>query len=136
MVTSEYFPIEGLSVGFEVIEAVWLFKVTAEKIDVLVHPESIVHSLVEFIDGSIIAQLGTPDMCLPIQYALTFPRRVKGIAPGLKLDEIKNLTFEKPTLKPSGHSNWAFRSPRNLEPRPRFLMPQMKLPSSNFSMEE
>jgi 1-deoxy-D-xylulose-5-phosphate reductoisomerase len=85
--------------ALEVIEAVWLFKVTSEKIDVLVHPESIVHSLVEFIDGSIIAQLGTPDMCLPIQYALTFPKRVKGIAPGLKLDEIKSLTFEKPDLK-------------------------------------
>lgn len=85
--------------ALEIIEAVWLFNLTVDKIDVLIHPESIVHSLVEFIDGSIIAQLGTPDMCLPIQYALTFPKRLKGIAPGLKLDEIKKLTFEKPDLK-------------------------------------
>jgi 1-deoxy-D-xylulose-5-phosphate reductoisomerase len=85
--------------ALEIIEAVWLFNVTTDKIDVLVHPESIVHSLVEFIDGSVIAQLGTPDMCLPIQYALTFPKRLKGIAAGLKLDEIRKLTFEKPDLK-------------------------------------
>ena len=85
--------------ALEIIEATWLFNLTADNIDVLIHPESIVHSLVEFIDGSIIAQLGTPDMCLPIQYALTFPKRFKGIAPGLKLEEIKKLTFEKPNLK-------------------------------------
>jgi len=85
--------------ALEIIEAVWLFNVPTEKIDILIHPESIVHSLVEFIDGSVIAQLSTPDMCLPIQYALTFPKRLKGIAQGLKLDEIEKLTFEKPDLK-------------------------------------
>jgi len=85
--------------AFEVIEAHWLFDMPAEKIDVLIHPESIVHSLVEFIDGSMIAQLGEPDMCLPIQYALTYPQRVAGITKPLRLEEIGNLTFEKPNLE-------------------------------------
>ncbi|MBN2182904.1 MAG: 1-deoxy-D-xylulose-5-phosphate reductoisomerase [Sedimentisphaerales bacterium] len=85
--------------AFEVIEAHWLFDMPTEKIDVLIHPESIVHSLVEFVDGSIIAQLGEPDMCLPIQYALTYPRRVAGIARPLRLDKIGSLRFEKPNLE-------------------------------------
>jgi len=82
--------------ALEVIEARWLFDVPVEKIEVLIHPESIVHSLVEFIDGSLIAQLGSPDMCLPIQYALTYPARVAGIAKQLRLEEVGTLTFEKP----------------------------------------
>ena len=85
--------------ALEVIEARWLFDIDAEKISVLVHPESIVHSLVEFVDGSVIAQMSSPDMCLPIQYALTYPRRVKGITPHLRLDELGRLTFEKPDMK-------------------------------------
>ena len=85
--------------ALEVIEAVWLFNIGVDKISVLIHPESIVHSLVEFVDGSVIAQLGTPDMALPIQYALTYPKRLKGIAEHLKLDELDKLTFEKPNLK-------------------------------------
>ena len=85
--------------AFEVIEARWLFDMPTEKIDVLIHPESIIHSLVEFVDGSVIAQLGKPDMCLPIQYALTYPKRVEGIAKPLRLDEIGNLTFEKPNMQ-------------------------------------
>ncbi len=82
--------------ALEIIEARWLFDIPVEKIDVLIHPESIVHSLVEFIDGSVVAQLGTPDMCLPIQYALTYPHRVAGIAKHLRLEETGTLTFEKP----------------------------------------
>jgi 1-deoxy-D-xylulose-5-phosphate reductoisomerase len=82
--------------AFEVIEARWLFDMPSEKIEVLIHPESIVHSLVEFIDGSIIAQLGQPDMCLPIQYALTYPARVAGITKPLRLEQVGRLTFEKP----------------------------------------
>ncbi|MHC4084395.1 MAG: 1-deoxy-D-xylulose-5-phosphate reductoisomerase [Planctomycetota bacterium] len=88
--------------AFEVIEARWLFDMPVEKIEVLVHPESIVHSLVEFVDGSVIAQLGLPDMCLPIQYALTYPERVEGITKGLRLEEIGQLTFEKPDLEKFG----------------------------------
>ena len=85
--------------ALEVIEARWLFDIDAEKIDVLVHPESIVHSLVEFVDGSVIAQMSSPDMCLPIQYALTYPRRIKGVTPHLRLDKLGVLTFEKPDMK-------------------------------------
>jgi 1-deoxy-D-xylulose-5-phosphate reductoisomerase len=82
--------------ALEIIEAHWLFDTPVEKIEVLIHPESIVHSLVEFVDGSVIAQLGEPDMCLPIQYALTYPSRVAGIAPRLRLEDMGKLTFEKP----------------------------------------
>lgn len=82
--------------ALEVIEARWLFDVSVEKIEVLIHPESIVHSLVEFVDGSVVAQLGEPDMCLPIQYALTYPKRVPGIAKPLRLEEIAELHFERP----------------------------------------
>ncbi len=85
--------------AFEIIEARWLFDIPVEKIEVLIHPESIVHSIVEFVDGSMIAQLGEPDMCLPIQYALTYPARVAGIAGGLRLEEVGKLTFEKPNLQ-------------------------------------
>ena len=85
--------------AFEIIEARWLFDIPVEKIEVLIHPESIVHSIVEFVDGSMIAQLGEPDMCLPIQYALTYPARVAGIARALRLEEIGKLTFEKPNLQ-------------------------------------
>jgi len=85
--------------ALEIIEARWLFDMPAEKIDVLIHPQSIVHSLVEFVDGSVIAQLGTPDMCLPIQYALTYPQRVAGISKHLRLDELGKLTFERPNVK-------------------------------------
>lgn len=82
--------------ALEVIEARWLFDIPVEKIEVLVHPESIVHSLVEFVDGSVVAQLGLPDMCLPIQYALTYPVRVAGIAKRLRLEEVERLSFERP----------------------------------------
>jgi len=85
--------------ALEIIEAKWLFDVPVEKIEVLVHPESIVHSMVEFVDGSIISQMSEPDMCLPIQYALTFPKRVKGITNRLRLEEIGSLTFEKPDME-------------------------------------
>lgn len=85
--------------AFEVIAARWLFDMPVEKIDVLVHPESIVHSLVEFVDGSLIAQLGNPDMRLPIQYALTYPSRVPGICEPLRLEEVGTLTFESPNLE-------------------------------------
>ncbi|MDR1113922.1 MAG: 1-deoxy-D-xylulose-5-phosphate reductoisomerase [Candidatus Margulisbacteria bacterium] len=85
--------------GLEVIEAHWLFGVPYAQIEVLLHPQSIVHSLVEYRDGSVLAQLGLPDMRLPIQYALTYPRRVAGAVPKLDLLEIKNLTFQAPDLQ-------------------------------------
>lgn len=84
--------------GFEVIEAKWLFGVPVEKIQVLVHPQSIVHSAVQFTDGAIKAQLGAPDMRLPIQYALSFPERLASEFPRVDLFALKDLTFEEPDL--------------------------------------
>lgn len=85
--------------GFEVIEAKWLFGVPVEKVQVLVHPQSIIHSAVQFTDGAIKAQLGAPDMRLPIQYALSFPERLKSDFPRADLFALKDLTFEEPDLK-------------------------------------
>ncbi|MBO4715070.1 MAG: 1-deoxy-D-xylulose-5-phosphate reductoisomerase [Verrucomicrobia bacterium] len=82
--------------GLEMIEARWLFNMGIEKVSVLVHPQSIVHSMVEFVDGSILAQLSTPDMCLPIQYALTWPERVQSTRVQTDFAAIGTLTFENP----------------------------------------
>ena len=85
--------------GFEVIEARWLFDIPVEKIQVLVHPQSVVHSAVQFVDGSVKAQLGTPDMRMPIQYALTYPERWQSDVPRLDLFATQSLTFEEPDLQ-------------------------------------
>lgn len=85
--------------GFEVIEARWLFDMPLEKIQVLVHPQSVVHSAVQFVDGSVIAQMGTPDMRLPIQYALTYPERWQSNVPRLDLFSVNSLTFEAPDIQ-------------------------------------
>jgi 1-deoxy-D-xylulose-5-phosphate reductoisomerase len=82
--------------GLEVIEARWLFGLTPAQIDVLVHPQSIVHSLVEFIDGTVLAQLGVTDMRLPIQYALSYPERWPGAIPGMDFTRALKLDFEPP----------------------------------------
>ncbi len=84
--------------GLEVIEARWLFNVTPDRIKVLVHPQSIVHSLVEYTDGSVVAQLGMPDMKGPIAYALSFPERLPDVSPPLDLASRGTLTFEEPDL--------------------------------------
>ena len=85
--------------GLEIIEAHWLFGLPYEQIEVLVHPESVVHSLVEFVDGGLIAQLGLPDMRVPIQYALTYPDRMKLSTHRLNLAEIGALHFEQPDVE-------------------------------------
>ena len=85
--------------GFEVIEARWLFDIPVDKIQVLVHPQSVVHSAVQFVDGSVKAQLGTPDMRMPIQYALTYPERWMSDVPRLDLFATQSLTFEEPDFK-------------------------------------
>ena len=85
--------------GLEVIEAKWLFGMPLEKIDVLVHPQSVIHSMVQFEDGSVKAQLGVPDMRLPIQYALTYPLRLPLPYPRLDFNKYSNLTFETPDRK-------------------------------------
>jgi 1-deoxy-D-xylulose-5-phosphate reductoisomerase len=82
--------------ALEIIEAHWLFNLPAEKIEVVIHPQSIVHSMIEFVDGSVIAQLGTPDMRTPIQYALTHPERLNGCSSRLEWSKIKEMTFEIP----------------------------------------
>jgi 1-deoxy-D-xylulose-5-phosphate reductoisomerase len=85
--------------ALEVIEAHILFELPASQIKVCVHPQSIIHSLVEFVDGSVLAQLGVPDMRLPIAYALTYPRRLPLNSKTLDLGEIARLTFEPPDLE-------------------------------------
>ena len=84
--------------GLEVIEAYWLFNLKYDQIDIIVHPQSIIHSMVEFQDGSIKAQLGLPDMKIPIQYALTYPNHLKSTWENLDFTKINALTFEKPDL--------------------------------------
>jgi len=84
--------------GLEVIEARWLFDLAPERIEVLIHPQSIVHSLVEYLDGSVIAQLSNPDMRVPIANALAYPERAESGAQSLDLASIRNLSFEKPDL--------------------------------------
>lgn len=84
--------------GLEVIEARWLFDVEPERIEVVVHPQSIVHSLVEYQDGSVVAQLGIPDMRIPIAYALTYPERLPLDLPRLTLSQCRDLSFEQPDL--------------------------------------
>jgi 1-deoxy-D-xylulose-5-phosphate reductoisomerase len=85
--------------GLEVIEAHWLFGLAASQIEVVIHPQSIIHSLVEFADGSVKAQLGLPDMRLPIQFALTYPERAPSDFPRLNLLDVAKLTFEAPDLR-------------------------------------
>ena len=85
--------------GFEVIEAKWLFGVGVDRIQVLVHPQSIIHSAVQFRDGAVKAQLGAPDMRLPILYALTYPERVAADLPRMDLFQVRNLTFEEPDMQ-------------------------------------
>src|SRR5665213_4494733 len=85
--------------GLEMIEAKWLFNLSPEQIQVIIHPQSIIHSMVQFEDGSIKAQLGLPDMKLPIQYALTFPNRIPNDSPRADFRKIGNLGFEEPDIK-------------------------------------
>ena len=85
--------------ALEVIEAKWLFGLDVDQIEVIVHPQSIVHSFVEFVDGSVIAQLSPPDMKLPIQYALTYPERIEGVGPQLDWQQAMNLEFIPPDFE-------------------------------------
>lgn len=85
--------------GLEAIEAKWLFDLNTDQIDIVIHPESIIHSMVEYRDGSIIAQMGIPDMITPISYALSYPRHMETNLPSLRLEEIGALTFHKPDME-------------------------------------
>jgi 1-deoxy-D-xylulose-5-phosphate reductoisomerase len=96
--------------GLEVIEAKWLFDLKAEQIDVVVHPQSIIHSAVQFEDGSIKAQLGVPDMKLPIQYAFGFPQRVKNTFKRFSFMDYPNLSFEKPDFETFRNLKLAYKA--------------------------
>ncbi len=85
--------------GLEMIEAKWLFNLKPEQVQVVIHPQSIIHSMVQFEDGSVKAQMGLPDMKLPIQYALTFPQRIKNDFPRMDFKKITTLSFEEPDVK-------------------------------------
>jgi len=94
--------------GFEIIEAKWLFGVTPDQIEVVVHPQSIIHSMVQFADGSIKAQLGLPDMKLPIQYAFTYPDRLKTNFPRFDFNLCNQFTFERPDMERFRNLEYAY----------------------------
>ena len=96
--------------GFEVIEAKWLFDLNIDQIDVLVHPQSIIHSMVQFKDGSVKAQLGLPDMRLPIAYALSYPNRLNNDYERLDFLKFNQLNFEKPDIERFRNLGFAFQA--------------------------
>jgi 1-deoxy-D-xylulose-5-phosphate reductoisomerase len=98
--------------GLEVIEARWLFDISESRVDILVHPQSIVHSMVEFTDGSVIAQLGTTDMRQPIQYALTWPERLESSVPGIDWSTAGKLEFMPPDMEKFPCVELAYRAIR------------------------
>ena len=98
--------------GFEMIEAKWLFDVTPDQVQVVVHPQSVIHSMVQFEDGAVIAQLGIPDMKLPIAYAFSFPTRMRSMAPRLDFNEYSTLTFEEPDMERFRNLAFAFEAAR------------------------
>ncbi|NBI07894.1 1-deoxy-D-xylulose-5-phosphate reductoisomerase [Senegalia massiliensis] len=107
--------------GLEVIEAKWLFDVDVEDIEVVVHSQSIIHSMVEYIDGSVIAQLGVSDMRIPIQYALTYPDRINNNLEKLNLTDVYKLTFESPDLETFPSLSLAYRALRENGTMPSVL---------------
>lgn len=98
--------------GFEMIEAKWLFGMTPDQIQIVVHPQSVIHSMVQFEDGAVIAQLGIPDMKLPIAYAFSFPKRLKSMAPRLAFNQYNTLMFEEPDMKRFRNLAFAFEAAR------------------------
>ena len=98
--------------GFEMVEAKWLFDVTPDQVQVVVHPQSVIHSMVQFEDGAVIAQLGIPDMKLPIAYAFSFPTRMRSMAPRLDFNQYSTLTFEEPDMERFRNLAFAFEAAR------------------------
>ena len=98
--------------GFEMIEAKWLFDVTPDQVQVVVHPQSVIHSMVQFEDGAVIAQLGIPDMKWPIAYAFSFPTRMRSMAPRLDFNQYSTLTFEEPDMERFRNLAFAFEAAR------------------------
>ena len=107
--------------GFEMIEAKWLFDVTPDQVQVVVHPQSVIHSMVQFEDGAVIAQLGIPDMKLPIAYAFSFPTRMRSMAPRLDFNQYSTLTFEEPDMERFRNLAFAFEAARQAGNMPCIL---------------
>ena len=107
--------------GLEIIEAYWLFDILVDKIEVVIHPQSIIHSMIEMKDGSVKAQLGVPDMKVPIQYALTYPRHIETDWERLDFIKLKEMTFEAPNYKRFPCMELAFESLRQLGTAPAVL---------------
>lgn len=122
--------------GLEVIEAKWLFDVDPNQIDVVVHPQSIVHSCVQFEDGSIKAQLGLPDMKLPIQYALTYPRRLQNDFPRFNFMDHPSLTFEKPDIETFRNLGLAFNALKEGGNAPAILNAANEVAVSRFLKDD
>lgn len=122
--------------GLEVIEAMWLFDLKPEAIEVLIHKEAIVHSMVEFVDGSILAQLGATDMRLPIQYALSYPERFLSNVAEIDFVKLKQLTFEKPNFKKFPCLSLAYKAAREAESLPCVLNAANEICVSAFLEEK
>ena len=122
--------------GFEVIEARWLFDVTPDQIEVVVHPQSIIHSMVEFKDSSVKAQLGLPDMHLPIRYALGFPKRLESNCDRMKVTDYANLTFEAPDYKKFPLLGLAFEAMRRAGNIPCILNAANEIAVAAFLKEQ
>lgn len=118
--------------GFEMIEAKWLFDVEPDQVEVVVHPQSIIHSMVQFEDSSVIAQLGVPDMRLPIQYALGYPKRLKSSFERLDIFKIGSMTFEQPDIKRFRNLAYAFEAIRTRGNMPCILNAANEIVVSSF----
>jgi 1-deoxy-D-xylulose-5-phosphate reductoisomerase len=122
--------------GFEMIEAKWLFGLAPEQIQVLVHPQSVIHSMVQFEDGGIMAQLGIPDMKLPIAYALSYPERLKSKAPRLNFNQYNTLTFEEPDTERFRNLSFAFEAIRKGGNMPCIVNAANEIAVASFLREE
>jgi 1-deoxy-D-xylulose-5-phosphate reductoisomerase len=122
--------------GFEMIEAKWLFGLAPEQIQILVHPQSVIHSMVQFEDGGIMAQLGIPDMKLPISYAFSFPERLKSKAPRLDFNRYNTLTFEEPDTERFRNLSFAFEAIRKGGNMPCIVNAANEIAVASFLREE
>jgi 1-deoxy-D-xylulose-5-phosphate reductoisomerase len=122
--------------GLEVIEARWLFDMQAENIDVVIHPQSIIHSLVEYCDGSTMAQLSVPDMRIPISYALAYPRRLETRLPALSLADVGSLTFLEPDQKRFPALRLAYQSLQEAESMTAVLNGANEVAVAGFLLKE
>ncbi len=122
--------------ALEIIEARWLFNVPAENIDVVIHPQSVIHSMVEFIDGTVLAQMSTPDMRFPIQYALTYPAKHRGLLKPLDFAKLAGLTFERPDRRTFPSLDFAYEALRCGGTLPAVMNAANEIAVERFSKSE